>query len=129
MTNRKEVLLTKSNLMEEVIAGINDEELNSLSLEVLDRADMISEIFDKIDACMERLPACYQGEPCKRLLERYGALKSSYPIIKGNIVSYSDDFITLINKMHENDKYLSGLFQGYTNDISSQIKTDNFNLR
>lgn len=115
--------------MENVIAGINDGELGSLSLEVMDYASNISEILDRIDACMDRLPSYYQGPPCRKIMERYKEVQSSYQTIKDNIVSYSDDFVTLINKMHENDQYLSELFKGLTSDTRNKIRNNHFSLK
>ena len=115
--------------MENVMAGINDEELGSLSLEVMDYASNVSEILDRIDACMDKLSTYYQGTPCRKIMERYREMQLSYQTIKNNIVSYSDDFVTLINKMHENDQYLSGLFQGFTEDTRNQIRNNHFSLK
>lgn len=109
--------------MKDVVAGINEDELSNLSLEVLDYADRISEIFDKIDAFMDRLPSYYQGESCSALINYYKELTPYYSIIKNNIVSYSDDFIELIRKMQDNDKYLVTLFQNYTDDTINKIKS------
>lgn len=105
------------------VTGINEEDLSSLSIEVLDYADRITEIFDKIDACMDRLPDYYQGESCSALMNFYNELVPYYSIIKNNIVSYSDDFIELIKKMQDNDKYLVTLFQNYTDDAINKIKS------
>lgn len=109
--------------MNDVIAGINEEDLSSLSLEVLDYADRISEIFDKMDTCMNKLPNHYQGSPCKELIDFYNELSTYYPVIKKNIISYSDDFIALIQKMQDNDKYLTTLFQDYTDNTKEKIKS------
>lgn len=108
--------------MNEVMTGIRESELGALGLEVMDYASRISEIFDRIDACMDRLPVCYQGPPCQKIMERYRLIQASYPMVKENIASYSDDFITLINKVRENDKYLAGLFEGFTSDTNAQIR-------
>ena len=113
----------------EVVAGINEEELRALSVEMIERADRISEIFERIEAQMDRLPACYQGPPCAKLIERYRSIKSSFPTIKSNLTSYAGDFTTLIRKMRENDKYLSRLFEGMTADNKSKLKSNNFKLR
>ncbi len=109
--------------MNDAVAGINEDELSSLSLEVLDYADRISEIFDKIDACMNKLPNHYQGSPCSKLIDYYNNLKIYYPVIKNNIISYSDDFIALIKKMQDNDKTLVTLFQNYTDETKNKIKS------
>ncbi len=109
--------------MEDVIAGINEDELSNLSFEVLDYVDRISEIFDKIDACIDKLPNYYQGSACSSLINYYGELTPYYSIIKNNIVSYSNDFIELIKKMKDNDKCLISLFQNYTDETINKIKS------
>lgn len=109
--------------MKNLIAGINEEDLGNLSIEVIDYADRISEIFDKIDACMEKLPNYYKGIPSDRITEYYNNLKPYYGIIKENIITYSDDFIELIKKMQENDKFLSTLFQKNTDETINKIKS------
>ena len=111
--------------MRDIIAGINEEDLSNLSFEVLDYADRISEIFDKLNACMDRLPNHYQGIPCNDIMNLYNKLVPYYSIIKENIISYSDDFIELIKKMQENDNYLTTLFQEYTDDTKNKIKSIN----
>lgn len=109
--------------MEEVIVGVNEEGLSSLSLDTSDVADQISEIFDKIDLCMEKLPTYYQGDSCSKIMDYYNDLKSNYPIIKKNIISYSDDFTALVQKMQEHDKNFSILIQGYTEDTINKRKS------
>lgn len=118
----------KSNNMIDAVAGINEEELNSLSLEIIDRKDRISEILEKINACMGRLEDCYQGPPYDKIMQYYEELSASYPTIKENIKSYSDDFQALINKMHENEKLLAGLFQDLTDEVNKQTNTINSTL-
>lgn len=118
----------KFNNMIDAVAGINEEELNSLSLEIIDRKDRISEILEKINACMGRLEDCYQGPPYDKIMQYYEELSSSFPTIKDNIKSYSDDLQTLITKMHENDQYLAGLFQDLTDDVVRQTNSNNFTL-
>lgn len=110
-------------MVKDLISGINEDELGSLSLEVLDYSDRISEIFDKIDDCMEKLPNYYQGQSCKEIINLYEELRLYYPTIKENIISYSEDFIQLIKKMQENDKYLVTLFQNYTDETINKIKS------
>lgn len=107
----------------DVVAGINEDELSLLSLEILDYSDRITEIFDKIDSCMDRLPNYYQGTPCVALMSYYKQLTTYYSIIRDNIVTYSDDLIALIKKMQENDKFLTTLFQNYTDDTKNKMKS------
>lgn len=113
----------------EVVAGIQETELGALSIEVLDYVERVSDILNRIDSCMEQLPACYQGSPCTKLVNRYQAIQAQYPLLKDNLKSYSDDFITLIKKMRENDKYLSSLFQEFTSDLHNEVKINQFDLK
>lgn len=111
--------------MYDTVEGINEEELSSLTIEILDYADRISEIFDKLDDTIEKLPSCYQGKPCKEILSKYKDLSSNYSTIKDNITSYSDDLLALIRKMRDNEKSLTTLFQGYSDELDSKTKLIN----
>ena len=114
--------------MENVVAGIHEHNLGALSLEIEDYATRIAEIFDRMDACMEKLPTCYQGPPCKTIINRYGSVQAHYPTVIDNIKSYSKDLLTLINKMRANDQYLTSLFEEYTADTKNRIKNEKFDL-
>lgn len=107
----------------DIVVGINEEDLSSLSLEVLDYADRISEILNKIDDRMDKLNHYYQGLPATNIINFYNELKPYYATIKENIISYSDDLMELIRKMQDNDKYLTTLFQNYTDDTINKIKS------
>ena len=114
--------------MDKVVAGIKDKELNELSLEVIKYRDRISDLFEKVDACLERLQSCYAGEPSEKIAAYAEDLHLSFSAAKDNIKSYSDDFTTLIRKMRENDQYLSGLFQEFTEERVTQLLNNDFSL-
>lgn len=109
--------------MKDFVTGIKEDELSSLIIEILDYSDRISEIFDKLDACISKLPKHYQDLSCTKLINYYRGLAENYSIIKKNIISYSDDLTTLIKKVRENDKYIASLFQNYTEDTKNKIKS------
>lgn len=111
--------------MNNIVEGINEDDLVSLSLEILDYSDRISELFDRIDDCMEKLPVHYNGLSSSKLVNYYKDLKPCYYVIKQNIISYSDDLIELIKKMKENDRCLVTLFQNYTEDAINKIRSIN----
>ena len=111
--------------MQDVVAGINEEGLGTLSLEILDYVDRISKIFDKIDASMDRLKLCYRGPSCDKIISCYGMMQELYPVIKGNIKSYSDDLILVIRKMKEGDEELSKSIQRMSDEYRSRIKKIN----
>lgn len=109
--------------MKDVLVGINEEEVSNLSLEIIDYADKISEIFDKITDCVDRIHSQYDGEPVSKIINSYQSLAEYYPVMKDNIISYSDDLIALIKKVKENDKYLVTLFQEYTDETINKKKS------
>lgn len=109
--------------MNDFVTGINEEELSSLTIEILDYADRISDIFDRLDFCISKLPMHYQGSSCTEIINYYRGLEENYLIIKNNVISYSDDLTTLIKKVHENDKYISSLFRNYTEDTKYKIRS------
>ena len=111
-----------------MLHGIQEHDLGALSLELEDYAKRIAEIFDRMDACIERLPSCYQGPPCKTIINRYKSVQASFPTAISNIKSYSSDLLTLINKMRASDKYLASLFEEYTADTNNRIKNEEFDL-
>jgi|GEM_PF-1704035 hypothetical protein len=113
--------------MDNTVTGIHEDNLNALSIEVLDRTDRISEIFQKIDSCMERLTSAYQGSPCDQLTVRYEGIKSKYPLVKENIRGYATDFTTLVAKVKENDKYLAQLFRNASENLKSTTKKEIIN--
>lgn len=119
--------MLKQVLMDQVVTGIKEEELGSLGLEVMGYAEKISEIFDRIESAMDRIPACFQGVPSEEINQRYQEIRSNCSVMKDNVTSYSDDLITLINRIRENDKYLSGLFRDYASDARGKIRADIIN--
>ena len=110
--------------MKDTLLAINDETLGTLSLEVLDYVDDISEIFEEIDKQMSSLSACYQGKSRNLISAYYSDVKKNYSIIKNNIKSYSDDFICLINKMQANDKTAGNKAQDYISDIKNKVRSE-----
>lgn len=109
----------------DVLLGINETRLQELSVEVLDYKDRISEIFDKLDACIDRLPNCYRGKPSEKLMEKYEAIKLNYPNVKASIKNYADDLGFLVLKMQENDKNWATIFQQASIETHNNIA--NFN--
>ena len=109
-------------MSDSVAEEIRQEELGALSIEISGYVDRVSEIFGKIDASMEQLPNFYQGPARVKIDARYQELRSLYPIVKGNIISYSDDLAIIIKKIREGDKNLSRLIQNFTEEHRRKIK-------
>ena len=118
-------------ITKEVAAGINDEELTSLSEEILKYVDNISSILERLDRSIERLPGCYRGEASDKLMRRYSEIESSFSVLESNLRSYSEDLKALIVKMKEGDQSLSRIFQEATNDAQGRLRAaeSDFNLK
>lgn len=93
------------------VFGINEDNLSNLCFEIEDKVEIISELFDKMDLCVEKISLNYKDSSCTELVNYYNNLKKSFPIIKSNLLSYSSDFIQLIKKSKENETYISSLFK------------------
>ena len=106
----------------QLIDGINEPELGALSLEILDYAEKIVAIFDKIDDKIEQLPSSYKSQAFNAFLESYNSFRQNYPTVRDNIISYSDEIITLIRRLHENEKGYINTYNSYTVDSISQAK-------
>lgn len=102
------------------IGGINEKEVNSLSIEILKCSDRISEVFDKIDAKIEELPTYYKATALDEFLSSYNEFRKNYSIIKSNVISYSDDLLRLITKMHEGLDEVSKMYNDYAEDRKSK---------
>lgn len=109
--------------MDEVVGGIRETDLGTLSFEILDYADRIMDIFLKIDNKMESLSDYYQGDSFDELNEYYSLLKSNYDAVKSNIVSYSDDLVELIRKMHETDSRIANIFEEFSKDTNNNLES------
>lgn len=110
--------------MQDTVLGINDATLSEISLSVLDYVDDLSDIFENIDKQMNLLSNYYQGKSRVIIDSYYKDIRSNYPTIKSNIKSYSDDFISLINKMNDNDTNIANLFQGYIDETNKKVKSE-----
>ena len=106
----------------ELVTGINEDELGSLAMEILDYSERIADIFNKIDDNMETLGNYYKSPSYKELMNNYKNFSKNYEVLRKNVNSYSDDLINLIKKMRENDKYLANLFDSYTIEHGVEAK-------
>jgi len=97
--------------MDNVVEAIREDDLSSTTIELLDKVDDISVLFDKLDSCIEKLPNYFQGEPSKELMQKYSELSSNYSVILDNLRTYPDDLTALIRKMSETDRLLSSDFE------------------
>ena len=106
----------------DTVSGINEDALRELCMEILDYNERLIEIFDKIDNCVEDLQMYFKCSSYDTFKNVYGELRSNYQVIKDNINSYSDDLILLIQRMHENEKYLVHIFENLTEEYLLKAK-------
>ncbi len=92
------------------LSGINEPDLGTLSIEILDYADKVSEIFEKIDSEIFSLTNYYKGTSSNKIIEAYDGFRKNYQTIKENIISYSDDLNSLLTHSKDNEKYFASLF-------------------
>lgn len=104
----------------DIIAGIRENELGALSLEIMGYADRISVIFNRIDAVVATIPAGYRGESCDQLMQSFEKLKVQFPVVKENVKTYADDLVSLLDKMKQIDFDLTKLFQSATDDVNAR---------
>lgn len=109
----------------DVLLGIHETRLQELSVEVLDYKDKLSELFDKLDACIDRLPNRYRGKPSEKIMEKYEAIKLNYPNVKASIKNCADDLSFLVLKMQQNDKDWATIFE--QSSIETHKDIANFN--
>lgn len=109
-------------MADNIIGAIREEELGNLSMEVLDYAERIALLFERIDEKFNSVAEFYDSESYVKLMESYNEFRANYTIVKSNIESYSDDFIRLISKMHEGMDEVSLMFEKYTEDRRLKAK-------
>ena len=119
--NQKGGTVSDSMQNDNIIAGIRENDLGSLSLEIMGCVDRISVIFNRIDSTVNSIPAQYRGESCDELMRSYAKLKAEFPLVKENVKSYADDLVSLLNKMKQIDFDLTKLFRNADDEARKQI--------
>jgi hypothetical protein len=107
------------SLDEELKLGVKDEDLSSFAMDILSFSDEVSKIFSSIDSKMNELKNYFSGARYDNLMSAYNSFKPNYSIVKDDIISYSDDLITLINKSIAGDKQIAFLINKVT-DIAKE---------
>lgn len=106
----------------DVFFAINEPELESLSLELIDYADDISSILSKINAKIDTLDLYCDGKAIIELKEKYSNFKVNYSIVKQNINTYSSDLIDLIQKAKTSNKKIVNIIEEGQDDLRVQAK-------
>lgn len=87
--------------MDSRLSGINESSYQELVISIMDYADRINEIFNRIDDNVSQISDCYKSDSCQLLLLKYEEIKKCYPIIHENILSYSADLTVALQKYNE----------------------------
>ena len=102
--------------------SIDCERLGELSIDILDYADRIMELFLEIDTQFASLENYYEGTAFEKLKIKIREISNNYEKIRGNIISYSDDLIMITKKVKEDSNYISTLINELTETIKAQSK-------
>jgi len=106
-----------------VVAGIKEEELLDLIVEIINTADKINDVLNRYDNKFDELKDVYQGKPYDELDKYYNSyIRPKFLTIKNNIVSYADDLTALNRKMHEGASSVTKLFNQFEDEVKDRYK-------
>ncbi len=105
---------------EDVELAIREDDLADLAMEILTISEDVTDIFSKVDSKMDSLKNCYEADEYNSLMAKYREFKKNYTVVKDNIVSYSDDLISVINKVRAGDKSIAFLIDSITEDTKDK---------
>lgn len=101
----------------EGIISLNEKELNTLMLSVIDSSNKIKSIFNKIDGQFDMLKSVYSCTSATALFKKYEDFNDNFKVIVENILSYNEDLRSL------KKKYISTL-----DDLTEKIDKDTLAL-
>lgn len=101
---------------------VNGESLGELSMDIMDYADTISELFNDIYNKFMSLEDYYKGDAFDALKVKIMKINDNSEKIKSNIISYADDLIMLTKKVKEDSSYINTLINDLTETIKSKSK-------
>ena len=87
--------------------AINDNELGEFTVGLMDYSDELGEIFTKVDSKMSELTKYFGGKAATDLQAQYKSFRENYQIVRNNVISYSDDLISLITQFHEGSRTIA----------------------
>lgn len=114
-TSKMEVLIVQSDYT----LGIREDDLEQLIMDIVSYADKVSELFEKIDLEMEKLPESIKCDANMQIKEKYNSIKKNYDTIHDNIISYSDDLVNLKAHVTEGINQAQTLVESGTQEIFS----------
>lgn len=97
---------------ENIVVAIREDDLSQFAMDILSLSDDISDIFTAIDEKMNSLKMCFNCSEYEKLMNSYRSFRKNYSVVKHNLISYSDDLITVINKVKAGDKNIAFMIDG-----------------
>lgn len=109
--------------MKERILGINEPALSDLILNIVDSADRIQDILNHIHDKMATFESIYKSDSSGLAFQnKIADLEKSYPIIKQNILSYSEDLTFAMQHINEMVTIAARRFDAAANDVRKKAK-------
>jgi hypothetical protein len=105
---------------DDLAAEINENGLSELSLEIIDYADWAYSSLSSLNGKFEALKSCYDCAAYQTMKGQYDLIKKNYSVIKKNIISYSDDLISLVQKMKEGQRKIVRIINETTADVNAK---------
>lgn len=109
----------------DVKLAIKEDGIANLIVEITDIADEISIIFDEIDDSVSKIKEYLSCSANADIDTKYEEIRKNYQIIKNNVISYSNDLVSLNVKMHDGEIQMKNLFNVKTSEITDKIKEVN----
>ena len=106
----------------DIALAIREDDLSDLAMDILTISEEVTEIFSKVDSKMDSLKNCYEADEYNMLMVKYRDFKKNYSVVKDNIVSYSDDLISVINKVRAGDKNIAFIIDSITDDAKDKAR-------
>lgn len=105
--------------MEDLIS-INEEGIDKLFLDICDYSERINNILNQIDDLINYSANYFKSDSYNAVLNKYLELKISINNVKHNILSYSNDLITVKNKFRNNATDITLEVKKQANNIYSE---------
>jgi hypothetical protein len=82
------------------VSGINDTKLKNKSQEIIKCAEEASKKLQEIELLVKDSNAFFRGDIYNAIEEKIDTMSLTFPIVKDNIISYSEDLINVINQFN-----------------------------
>lgn len=109
--------------MKDRILGINEPAMSDLILDIVDSADRIQDILNQIHDKMVTFETLYKSDGSGIAFQnKIAELEKSYPVIKQNILSYSEDLTFAMQHINEMVNISVRKFDSVANDVRKKAK-------